>query len=72
MFVRIGVMRAPNRHVERVFNPDRKDHHWGRRNRGKPMTSFAPSGVMTAILPCSVIGFRGDEIEMEILHVSSA
>ena len=31
MFGRIGVMRALNRHVERVFNPDRKDHHWGRR-----------------------------------------
>jgi hypothetical protein len=28
---RIGVMRALNRHVERVFNPARKDHHWGRR-----------------------------------------
>jgi hypothetical protein len=23
-----GVMRALNRHVERVFNTDRKDHHW--------------------------------------------
>jgi hypothetical protein len=22
---------ALNRHVERVFNPDRKDHHWERR-----------------------------------------
>ena len=31
MFARIGVMRALNRHVERVFNPDRKDHHWCRR-----------------------------------------
>src|SRR6266480_8128086 len=31
MFARIGVMRALNRHVPRVFNPDRKDHHWGRR-----------------------------------------
>ena len=31
MFARIGVMRALNRHVERVFNPDRKDHHWGKR-----------------------------------------
>jgi len=29
MFARIGVMRALNRNVERVFNPDRKDHHWG-------------------------------------------
>ncbi len=31
MFARIGVMRALNRHVEHVFNPDRKEHHWGRR-----------------------------------------
>jgi hypothetical protein len=31
MFARIGVMRALNRRVERVFNPDRKDHHWGKR-----------------------------------------
>jgi hypothetical protein len=31
MLARIGVMRAPNRHVDRVFNPDRKDHRWGRR-----------------------------------------
>jgi hypothetical protein len=31
MFARIGVMRALNRRVERVFNPERKDHHWGRR-----------------------------------------
>ena len=28
---RIGVMRALNRHVERLFNPDRKDTHWGKR-----------------------------------------
>jgi hypothetical protein len=31
MFARIGVMRALTRHVERVFSPDRKDHHWGKR-----------------------------------------
>jgi hypothetical protein len=31
MMARIGVMRALNRHVERVFNPDRKDAHWGKR-----------------------------------------
>jgi hypothetical protein len=31
MFARIGVMRALNRHVERVFGPSRKDTHWGRR-----------------------------------------
>ena len=31
MFARIGIMRALNRHVERVFNTERNDHHWGRR-----------------------------------------
>jgi hypothetical protein len=31
MFARIGVMRALNRHIGRVFNPDRKDTHWGKR-----------------------------------------
>jgi hypothetical protein len=31
MFARIGVMKALNRHVERVLNFDRKDHHWGKR-----------------------------------------
>ena len=31
MMARIGFMRALNRHIERVFNPDRKDHHWERR-----------------------------------------
>jgi hypothetical protein len=32
MHARIGVMRALNRHVvERVFDPSRKDKHWGKR-----------------------------------------
>jgi hypothetical protein len=31
MLARIGVMRALNRHVERVLNSDRKSHHWGKR-----------------------------------------
>jgi hypothetical protein len=31
MLARIGVMRALNRHVERVFDPDRKSHHWDKR-----------------------------------------
>jgi hypothetical protein len=31
MFARIDVVRALNRHVERVFNPDRKDTRWGKR-----------------------------------------
>jgi hypothetical protein len=31
MFARIGVMRALNRRVDGVFDPSRKDAHWGRR-----------------------------------------
>lgn len=31
IFARIGVIRALNRRVERVFDSSRKDHHWGRR-----------------------------------------
>jgi len=37
LFARIGVMKALNRHGERVFNPDRKDHHWGRRKLKRDM-----------------------------------
>ena len=33
MFARIGIMRALNRHVERLFDTSRKeDKHWGKRN----------------------------------------
>ena len=31
MFARIGIMRALNRGHVRDFNPERKNHHWGRR-----------------------------------------
>src|SRR5471032_30534 len=31
MLARIGVMRALSRNVKRVFNPDRKETHWGKR-----------------------------------------
>jgi hypothetical protein len=31
MMARIAVMKALNRNVPRVFNPERKDHHWGKR-----------------------------------------
>ena len=30
MHARIGMLRALNRNVERVFNPDRKDTNWGK------------------------------------------
>jgi hypothetical protein len=31
LHARVGMLRAINRHVVREFNPDRKEHHWGRR-----------------------------------------
>ena len=31
MLARIAVTKALNRHVERVFNPERRDTHWGKR-----------------------------------------
>jgi hypothetical protein len=31
MFDRIGVMRALNRHFDRLFDPSRKEKHWGKR-----------------------------------------
>jgi hypothetical protein len=34
MFARIGIMRAINRHVERVFDSSRKEKHWGKRKLG--------------------------------------
>jgi hypothetical protein len=30
MMARIGMMRALNRHVERMFDPSRKEKHWGK------------------------------------------
>jgi hypothetical protein len=30
-FARIATLRAVNRHGGRVFDPSRKDHHWGKR-----------------------------------------
>jgi hypothetical protein len=36
----IGVLRGLNRHVERAFDPSRKDTHWGKRKlkEGPKMT----------------------------------
>jgi hypothetical protein len=31
MLARIGIMWALNRHVEQVFEPSGKKHHWGKR-----------------------------------------
>src|SRR5882672_6135283 len=31
IFAQMGMMQAIHRHRERVFHPDRKEHHWARR-----------------------------------------
>src|SRR5260221_14753640 len=44
MLARIGVMRALNRHVEPVFDPSRKEKHWGRRKlaRDPQLVRYVP------------------------------
>jgi hypothetical protein len=44
-FARIGMLKALNRHVERVFNPDRKEHHWGRRKLARDRMRVFGRGV---------------------------
>jgi hypothetical protein len=31
IFAQMGMLQAIHRHQKREFNPDRKDHHWGKR-----------------------------------------
>ena len=40
MFARIGIMRALNRGHVREFNPERKNHHWGRRKLKRETASL--------------------------------
>jgi hypothetical protein len=42
LMARIGIMRALNRHIERVFNPDWKDPHWGRRKLARDRRQLPP------------------------------
>lgn len=37
LLARVGVLRALNRHVERVFDPWRKEPHWGRLRIARPL-----------------------------------
>ncbi len=39
---RIGMLRELNRHVERVFDPSRKDTRWGKRKLNPCPASIAP------------------------------
>ena len=37
MHARIGMMRALNRHVERIFDSSRKETHWGKRKLARDL-----------------------------------
>jgi hypothetical protein len=43
MHARGGMLRALNRHVERVFNPSRKDPRWGRRKTFRVSVLHSPT-----------------------------
>jgi hypothetical protein len=51
MLPRIGVMRALNRYVERVFDPTRKEHHWG-----APQPSEGPMSVFIYVNTSKQVG----------------
>jgi hypothetical protein len=63
MFARIGFMRALNRHVERVFNPDRKDHNWGRRK----LIAY-PAGFVPEKPACARSVHRSDSLSGTLRH----
>ena len=48
MFARIGIMRALNRHVGRVFDPSRKEKHWPPQTRARSMKQEAVGVVALA------------------------
>ena len=50
MFARIGIMRALNRGHVREFNPDRKDHHWGRRKLARDRCAMSTGSTMVGEL----------------------
>ena len=57
MLARIGIMRALNRHVERVFNPDRKETHWGSgSSRGTNVVARRAARVQPRITGVSIAG----------------
>jgi hypothetical protein len=57
MFARIGVIRALDRRVDRVFNPDRKDTHWGKRKFKRDEQPFPHSFVDEVVVGVSVTSF---------------
>src|ERR1700722_2611004 len=60
MFTRIGFMKALNRRVERVFNSDRRDHHWRERKLACDWREiFILAGAMKRMLILAVALWLG-------------
>jgi hypothetical protein len=49
MMARIGLLKALNRHVERVFNPERKDIHWGNGSSREINDRLGPAGGLVEL-----------------------
>jgi hypothetical protein len=58
MFARIDVIRALNRHFERVFDPSRNDTRWGRRRLGIDDESKRYGGTLAGTLLICLPRFR--------------
>jgi hypothetical protein len=57
MLARIGVMKALNRHAERVFNPDRKDTRWEKRKGCRVdlrIVLFEDCSAFTRVAACTL------------------
>jgi hypothetical protein len=51
MHARIGMLRALNRHVERVFDSSREAEHWGRRKRARYRWPIGFEKSISRIIP---------------------
>ena len=54
LFAKMGMLRAVDRNVKRVFNPSRKDPHWGPR-RLKRETEMDIEDLKAAVQHCQSI-----------------
>src|SRR5258708_23574192 len=54
-FAQMGMLQALNRRRQRVFNSDRKDPHWGRRERDMGWRLIFPLFVVIVVTPRPVV-----------------
>ena len=67
MMARIGVMKALNRHVERVFNPDRKDTSLGQTEAQEgPMKTYFLL-ALAGLIACAIAAMIFMEMTQQIV-----